>query len=340
MSTLILAIESSCDETAVALVDETRAVRSSLVATQIDVHRQFGGVVPEIAARAHLTCIIPLVAQAMEEAGIAREDVTAIAVTNRPGLIGALLIGVTAAKALAYAWGKPLIGVNHVEGHIAAAKFAHPEMAYPYVALIVSGGHTNIFYVPEEGVYQPVGGTLDDAAGEAFDKAAKILGLGYPGGPAIDKAAQGGDPAAFPWGDACLPRKNPYDFSFSGIKTSVLYAARGQAQGYKGALLLDEKGVADAAASFQHAVVRALVKRTVKVAKEKRVKWVALGGGVAANSALRAALTAAAAKIHCQAAIPPMKLCTDNALMIAARAHELYAKGDFADLTLDALARA
>lgn len=321
-------------------MNERREVLSSLVATQIDIHKQFGGVVPEIAARAHLTCIIPLIDQALAEAHLTKDDIAAIAVTNRPGLIGALLIGLTAAKALAFSWNKPLIGVNHVEGHIAAAKLARPEMTHPYVALIVSGGHTNIFYIPEEGVYQPVGGTLDDAAGEAFDKAAKILGLGYPGGPVIDKAARGGNPKAFPWADACLPRKNPYDFSFSGIKTSILYAARGQAMGYKGELLLDEKGVADAAASFQHAVVRALVKRTIKAAKEKGVKWVALGGGVAANSLLRAELEAAAKKIHCEAAIPPMKLCTDNALMIAARAQELYAKGDFADLTLDAVARA
>jgi len=340
MSVNILALESSCDETAVAIVNEKREVLSSLIATHIDIHRQFGGVVPEIAARAHLTCIIPLISQALEEAKLTPDALSAIAVTNRPGLIGALLIGVTAAKTLAYAWNKPLIGVNHVEGHIAAAQFAHPKMEYPYVALIVSGGHTNIFYIPAVGVYQPVGGTLDDAAGEAFDKAAKILGLGYPGGPVIDKAARNGDIHAFPWADACLPRKNPYDFSFSGIKTSVLFAACGQAQGYKGALLLDEKGVANAAASFQYAVVRALVKRTLKVAKEKRVKWIALGGGVAANSLLRNELAAAAQKIHCQAAIPPMKLCTDNALMIAARAHELYEAGDFADLTLDALARA
>jgi N6-L-threonylcarbamoyladenine synthase len=313
-------------------------VSAALIATQIDIHRQFGGVVPEVAARAHLEAVLPLVETALKQAQISGADLDAIAVTNRPGLIGALLIGVTVAKALALVWDKPLIGVNHLEGHIAAATFSHP-VEYPFVALIVSGGHTNIYYCPAVGAYEKIGATLDDAAGEAFDKAAKILELGFPGGPAIARAAEQGDADFYPWSDSCLPRKNPSDFSFSGLKTAVLYAARGQAAGRKGELLLDAPGVANAAASFQRAVVRALVKRTIKAAKERRVKWIALGGGVAANKVLRAELAAAAQKIHCATAIPPFDLCADNAVMIAARALEMFAAGQFADLNLDAAAR-
>lgn len=339
MEPLILAIESSCDETAGALVRGGREVLAEFVASQVDLHRQFGGVVPEVACRAHMECLLPGVQRLFEESGMSPADLAAVAVTNRPGLIGALLVGVAAAKSLAFAWNKPLIGVNHIEGHIAAASFAHPEMTHPFVALVVSGGHTNIYYIPEQGVYEKVGSTLDDAAGEAFDKAAKILGLGFPGGPAIDKAALAGNPDAYDWRDACLPRKNPYDFSFSGLKTAVLYAARGQKEGRKGPLLLDEQGVHDAAASFQKAVVHALVHRTTRVAKEKGVKWIAIGGGVSANNSLRTEMLKQAVKIGCRVAVPPMKLCTDNAVMIAVRAHELFLKGEFSDLELDAVAR-
>ncbi len=338
-SSLILALESSCDETAGALVRNGREVVGEFVASQIDLHRQYGGVVPEVACRAHMECILPGIKNLLDVSGVSPEELSAIAVTNRPGMIGALLIGVTAAKCLAYAWNKPLIGVNHIQGHIAAAKFAEPELEYPFVALVVSGGHTNIYYIPECGVYRRVGSTLDDAAGEAFDKAAKLLDLGFPGGPVIDKAAKGGDKHAYPWRDACLPRNNPYDFSFSGLKTAVLYAARGQRAGRKGPLLLDAQGVKDAAASFQYAVVRALVKRTVKVAKEKGVGWIAIGGGVSANSALREEMSKAGAKIGCRVAVPPFNLCTDNAVMIGVRAEELYREGCFADMELDALAR-
>ncbi len=340
MDSLILALESSCDETAGAILRNGSQVLAEFVASQIDLHRQFGGVVPEVACRAHMECLLPGVDKMFTDAGLTPQDLDAVAVTNRPGLIGALLVGVSAAKALAYAWNKPIIGVNHIEGHIAAAKFSHPEMEYPFVALVVSGGHTNIYYVPECGVYEKFGSTLDDAAGEAFDKAAKLLDLGFPGGPVIDKAAREGDINAFDWRDACLPRKNPYDFSFSGLKTAVLYAARGQKAGRKGPLLLDRQGVCDAAASFQNAVVRALVNRTIRVAKEKNVKWIAIGGGVSANTSLREAMAEEARKIRCNLAVPPMKLCTDNAVMIAARAHELYCAGEFADLELDACARA
>lgn len=340
MESLILALESSCDETAGAILKDGKEVLAEFVASQIDLHRQFGGVVPEVACRAHMECLLAGVQKMFDEAGVTPDDLNAIAVTNRPGLIGALLVGVSAAKSLAYAWNKPIIGVNHIEGHIAAASFSCPEISYPFVALVVSGGHTNVYYIPECGVYQKMGSTLDDAAGEAFDKAAKLLDLGFPGGPAIDKAARKGDVHAFEWRDACLPRKNPYDFSFSGLKTAVLYAARGQKAGRKGPLLLDEQGVNDAAASFQHSVVRALVNRTIKVAKEKRVKWIAIGGGVSANSYLREMMSEQARKIRCNLAVPPMGLCTDNAVMIAARAHDLYCRGKFDDLELDACARA
>lgn len=340
MKSLILALESSCDETAGALLRDGKEVIGEFVASQIDLHRQFGGVVPEVACRAHMECLLPGVEKMMSDAGVTPEDLSAIAVTNRPGLIGALLVGVTAAKSLAFAWDKPLIGVNHIEGHITAASFSHPEMEYPYVALVVSGGHTNIYYVPEVGKYQKMGSTLDDAAGEAFDKAAKLLDLGFPGGPAIDKAAKNGDPTAYEWRDACLPRNNPYDFSFSGIKTAVLYASRGQRAGRKGPLLLNEQEVADVAASFQSAVVRALVKRTVKVAKEKGVHWIAIGGGVSANTSLRETMKNEASKIRCRVAVPPFSLCTDNAVMIAARGHEHFLAGNFDTLELDACPRA
>lgn len=340
MEPVILAIESSCDETAGAILKGGRTVLAEFVASQIDLHRQFGGVVPEVACRAHMECLLPGVQKMLTDSGLSPQDLSAVAVTNRPGLIGALLVGLSAAKSLAYAWNKPLIGVNHIEGHIAAATFAHPEMSYPFVALVVSGGHTNVYHVPAPGEYVKVGGTLDDAAGEAFDKAAKLLDLGFPGGPAIDRAAAGGDINAFDWRDACLPRKNPYDFSFSGLKTAVLYAARGQKAGRKGPLLLDRQGVSDAAASFQNAVVRALVNRTIRVAREKGVKWIAIGGGVAANTSLRMQMLKEAARIGCRLAIPPLKLCTDNAVMIAARATELYREGKFDDFELDASANA
>lgn len=338
-SSLILAIESSCDETAGALLKDGKEVLGQFVASQIDLHRQFGGVVPEVACRAHMECILPGVKKMLEDAEVKPEELSAIAVTNRPGMVGALLIGVTAAKSLAYAWNKPLIGVNHIQGHIAAAKFAEPELEYPYVALVVSGGHTNVYYIPECGVYKQLSSTLDDAAGEAFDKAAKLLDLGFPGGPVIDKAARSGNKDAYPWRDACLPRNNPYDFSFSGLKTAVLYAARGQRAGRKGPLLLNPQEVCDAAASFQNAVIRALVNRTIKVAKEKEVKWIAIGGGVSANSSLREEMTKAASKIRCRVAVPPMNLCTDNAVMIAVRGEELYRAGKFDDMELDAVAR-
>jgi N6-L-threonylcarbamoyladenine synthase len=336
---LVLGIESSCDETAGALLRGPRTVLGEFVASQVDLHRRFGGVVPEVACRAHMEALLPGLETLFSEADARPDEVDAVAVTNRPGLIGALLVGVTAAKALAAAWEVPLIGVHHIEAHIAAARFAEPGLEPPFVALVVSGGHTNVYFVPETDRYEPWGATRDDAAGEAFDKVAKILDLGFPGGPAIERAAAGGDPARFDWRDACLT-KDGRDFSFSGIKTGVLYAARGQNGGRNGPLLLDEQGVRDAAASFQHAVVHALVTRAVQAARATGAGWIALGGGVAANGALREALGQAAEGAGCRLAVPARSLCTDNAVMIAARGYELFRAGRTDALDLDAHARA
>ncbi len=338
---LILALESSCDETAGAIMRDGREVLSEFVASQIDLHRIYGGVVPEVACRAHMECLLPGVDKLFVDAGITPDRLDAVAVTNRPGLIGALLVGVSAAKGLALAWNKPLIGVDHIEAHVAAAALAKPELREPYVALVVSGGHTNLYLVKSDdngGSHMDcLASTLDDAAGEAFDKAAKLLGLGFPGGPLIEKAGRNGDPKAYPWEKSCLP-KDGVNFSFSGLKTAVLYAARGRA-GRKGPLLLDEQGVLDAAASFQHAVVYALVTRAVEAALANGVEWIALGGGVAANGALRAALEEAAARKNLKTAIPPMKFCTDNAVMVGARAHRLFAAGVRDGFELETAAR-
>lgn len=338
---IILGIESSCDETAGALLLNGREVLAQFVAGQTDLHRQYGGVVPEIACRAHLECMIPGIDSLFKTSGISPSRLSAIAVTNRPGLIGALLVGVAAAKGLALAWGKPLIGVNHIEAHIAAATFAVPEMSCPFVALVVSGGHTNLYRVtldPETGEsYECLGHTLDDAAGEAFDKAAKLLGLGFPGGPRVEKIARGGNPRAHNWKNTCLPEDGK-NFSFSGLKTAVLYAARGRG-GRKSPLILDEQGVADAAASFQAAVTHALTSRAVECALACGSQWVAIGGGVAANGALREEMAASARENGLKVAIPPMSLCTDNAVMVAARADSLFKRGQFDGLDLETAAR-
>ncbi|MCC8165190.1 MAG: tRNA (adenosine(37)-N6)-threonylcarbamoyltransferase complex transferase subunit TsaD [Planctomycetes bacterium] len=340
-SSLILSLESSCDETAGAIVRNGREVLAQFVASQIDLHRAYGGVVPEVACRAHMECLLPGVDTLLREANVRPDDLDAVSVTNRPGLIGALLVGVSAAKALAFGWQKPLIGVDHIEGHIAAAGLNEPELATPYIALVVSGGHTNLYLVEDSrqgvGDMTCLASTLDDAAGEAFDKAAKLLGLGFPGGPRIEKAAVGGNPKAYSWKNACLPPDGE-NFSFSGLKTAVMYAARGRA-GRKGPLLLDEAGVKDAAASFQEAVTHALVERAIAAAAKHRVKWLALGGGVAANGYLRAALEQAAKERGIRVAIPPMSLCTDNAVMSAARAHVLFTAGVRDELDLETVAR-
>lgn len=324
---LILGIESSCDETAAAVVAGGRKVLSNVIASQVDLHKKYGGVVPEIASRKHLEAVLPTIKEALAEAGVTMEQIDAIAVTHGPGLVGTLLVGLSAAKALAYALDKPLIGVNHLQGHIYANFLTDAVPEYPLVCLIVSGGHTDLIYMTGHGEMELLGRTRDDAAGEAFDKVARSVGLGYPGGPQVEKLAALGNPEAIP-----LPRaksENPYDFSFSGLKTAVLqYVQR------KGPL--DDQGRADLAASFQHAVTGALADKTLRAAQEKGVRQVILAGGVAANGALRRAMAAALAPHGIRLGYPPPVLCTDNAAMIAAAGHYLWTSGVRHGLDLNA----
>ena len=280
---LILAIESSCDETAAAVVKNGREVLSNVINTQIAIHTEYGGVVPEIASRKHIENINPVIRKALEDAGVTLDDIDAIGVTYGPGLVGALLVGVAEAKAIAFAKNKPLVGVHHIEGHISANYVENKELEPPFVALVVSGGHTHLVKVNDYGEYEIVGRTRDDAAGEAFDKVARAIGLGYPGGPKIDKLAKEGNPDAIEFPRAHVDDA-PYDFSFSGIKSAVLnYINSANMQG-------KEINRADVAASFQKAVVDALVSRAVRLAKECGMDKLAIAGGVASNSALRAAL--------------------------------------------------
>jgi len=300
---VILALETSCDETAAAVVGEDGRVRASVVASQADLHARFGGVVPEVASRRHLELISPVVRAALEEAGAGLGEMRLVAVTQGPGLIGALLVGISAAKALAFGLGLPLAPVDHLHGHVASL-FLEPEpVEPPFLCLLATGGHTLLLDVRERGGYRVVGSTLDDAAGEAFDKGARLLGLGYPGGAALDRLAREGDPEAFRFPVARVPG---FDFSFSGLKTALLYAVRGLSEEEL------ERRRADLAASYQRAIVRALVERTRTAADELGFERVAVVGGVAANSELRAALP--------DAALAPLALCTDNAAMIASAA--------------------
>jgi N6-L-threonylcarbamoyladenine synthase len=305
-STLVLGIETSCDETAAALVLGGYDIASSVVSSQIDLHAAFGGVVPEIASRAHLDLINPVIARAIVEAGVDEKRIDAVACTIGPGLIGALLVGVSAAKGLALAWDVPFVGVNHLEAHLYAALLDDPSTELPIVVLLVSGGHTMLVEMTAPGVYRLLGQTIDDAGGEAFDKVARFLGLGYPGGPAIEKLARRGDPTAiaFPRG----MRDDGLDFSFSGLKTSVTYHMRKH----------PDADVADVAASFQEAVVDVLVHKARRAAAEVGARGIALGGGVAANGRLREALLGACAADGIRGYVPSPAMCTDNAAMIAA----------------------
>jgi N6-L-threonylcarbamoyladenine synthase len=325
---LILGIESSCDETAAAVVAGGRTVLSNIIASQIDLHKQYGGVVPEIASRKHLEMVLPTIREALAAAGTTLEQIDAIAVTHGPGLVGTLLVGLSAAKALAYALDKPLVGVNHLLGHI-YANFLVPEPpVFPLVCLIVSGGHTDLIYMTGHGEMELLGRTRDDAAGEAFDKVARSVGLGYPGGPQVEKLARSGNPEAVP-----LPRahtEGPYDFSFSGLKTAVLQYAQRTGP-------LSDQQQADLAASFQRAVTGALTEKTVRAAREKGVSQVILAGGVAANGALRQAMTEALAPHGIRLGYPPPVLCTDNAAMIAAAGHFLWSSGVRHELDLNAV---
>ena len=324
----ILAIESSCDETAAAVVEDGRKILSNAVFTQIDLHALYGGVVPEIASRAHVEKVDRMVDQALADAGMTLSDVDAIAVTYGPGLVGALLTGVSCAKALAYVSKKPLIPVNHIEGHICANFLTDPELKPPFACLVVSGGHSHLFAVEDYGVYRIIGQTQDDAAGEAFDKAARVLNIPYPGGPLLDKLAEEGNPFAMK-----LPRpktEGKYDYSFSGLKTAFINAVHNARQ--KGETLND----ADLAASFRHAVVSFLVDKAMLAADEMGLKKMALAGGVSANSLLRREMEAACKKRGIALYMPTLSLCGDNAAMIASAGYYRLRRGEIADLTLNA----
>ncbi len=318
---LILALETSCDETAAALVEDGH-IRSNVVSSQADLHARFGGVVPEVASRRHLELVMPVVREALAEADVTLADVETVAVTQGPGLIGALLVGLSAAKALAWGRGLPLAPVNHLHGHVASLYLEPDPLEPPFLCLLASGGHTLLVDVPEHGAFRRLGTTIDDAAGEAFDKGARLLGLGYPGGAEIDRLARDGDPEAFDFPVARVPG---LDFSFSGVKTALLYAVRDLGDG-----LPDRR--ADLAASYQRAIVRALVQRTQEAAEQTGAERLAVVGGVAANSELRASLPDAKA--------PPLALCTDNAAMIASAARYVQAIPPPGYLALDAYASA
>ena len=319
----ILAIETSCDETAAAVVENGRRVLSSVVSSQVDLHACFGGVVPEVASRAHVELLTPVVAEALLEAGVEGRELDAVAVTIGPGLIGALLVGISAAKAYSLAWGIPLVGVNHMEAHLHAAFLEEPDLQLPVVVLLVSGGHTLLIAMgsagPDEAfpfTYRLLGQTIDDAAGEAFDKVARFLGLGYPGGPAIDRLAVEGNPEAVRFPRAM--RDDGYDFSFSGLKTSVINHVRKR----------PELDVADIAASFQEAVVDVLITKARRAAEQLGAGGICIGGGVAANSVLRRRLAEVCAEDGIRAYVPSRALCTDNAAMIAVTAwYRLRADG-------------
>ena len=327
---LTLGIETSCDETSAAVLRGTRDLRSCVIATQIPIHQKYGGVVPEIASRNHILSILPVVEQAREEANVRLADIDQVAVTYGPGLVGALLVGVSAAKALAFSLGVPLIGVNHLEGHIFANFLATEELTPPFMALVVSGGHTALVDVADYETFRQMGRTRDDAAGEAVDKVARVMGLPYPGGPEIDKLAREGDPAAIDFPRA-LAQEGNYEFSFSGLKSAVLNYINSEKM--KGR----ELNKADIAASFQSAVVEILVHKAIEAIREAGRDTLVLAGGVAANKALEQRLRETAAAKGVRYLYPPPRLCTDNAAMIACRGAYQAAAGKCCDLYLNAV---
>jgi N6-L-threonylcarbamoyladenine synthase len=342
----ILAIETSCDETAAAIVDETAdparpwIVRSSVVASQVAIHREWGGVVPELASRQHVRDICGVVEQALAEAGAAPSELGAVAVTQGPGLVGSLLVGVSFAKSLAAAWGLPLVPVHHLAGHIESLFLQHGPLPLPAIVLVVSGGHTSLYEVREPGRYRAVGRTRDDAAGEAYDKVAKLLGLGYPGGPVIDKLARAGDDRAYAFPVARMThpdrnaplQKGQWDFSFSGLKTAVLRHVRARGDGWAPG----EREIADICASFQRAVVEALLDKTFAAARWYGARSVGIAGGVSANSRLRADAAAAGERAGLPVFVPTIALSTDNAAMIAAAGLRRFHEGVRAGLDLNA----
>jgi N6-L-threonylcarbamoyladenine synthase len=325
---IVLGIETSCDETGVAVVEDSR-IRSNVIASQIDLHARFGGVVPELASRAHVMTITPAIDQALAEARIGPHDLDAVAVTIGPGLIGALLVGVAAAKAMAAALDMPLIGVNHLEGHIESAFLQEPDLEPPVIALIVSGGHTMIALMAEHGRFEILGQTIDDAAGEAFDKVARFLGLGFPGGPEIDRLAREGDATAYRFPRALLNEPN-YDFSLSGLKTAVIRWAREREA------MDEEFDIADVAASFQEAIVEVQVAKTIRAARDRGIGSVVIAGGVAANSRLREMMRLKGEQAGLRVVTPSPALCTDNGAMIAAAGARRLARGETTGLDVGA----
>lgn len=326
----ILGIESSCDETSAAVVLNGRRVLSNIIASQVDLHAQYGGVVPEIASRKHVELILPVIDKALAEAGTSLEAIDALAVTYGPGLVGALLVGVSAAKSMAFALNKPLVKVNHIEGHIAANYLAHESLEPPYLCLVASGGHSHIIHIRGYSEFEILGRTRDDAAGEAFDKIARVLGLGYPGGPAVDRMAQKGNPGAYRFPRVQFEDAH-YDFSFSGLKTAVINTVH----------QLEQKGeplpVEDICASFQQAVVDVLVDHTVKAARSLKLNTICIAGGVAANSLLRNTMKDRAGKLGMTVLYPTPVLCTDNAAMIASAGYFSFVEGKESDWRLNAV---
>lgn len=325
---LILGIESSCDETAASIVKNGRQILANVVNSQISIHQQFGGVVPEVASRKHIENIAQVVDTAFKEAQLSYSEIDAVAVTNRPGLIGALLVGLSFAKAFAYGLNKPLIAVNHLEGHIYANLLEHEHITFPAICLVVSGGHTSLLYMQNMGESEVIGETRDDAAGEAFDKVARFLGLGYPGGPAIQKAAQNGEAGLFKLPRVFLDRDD-YEFSFSGLKTAAMNLWTKQ-------LRRGENHVENMAAEFQSALVEVLVEKTIRAAKGYQAGTILLAGGVAANQALRDTMVLRAQTEGLKLYYPSLRLCTDNAAMIAGKAHSDYINRHFAPLNINA----
>ena len=327
---ITLAIESSCDETACAILKNGRQVLANVISTQIDIHKKFGGVVPEVASRKHIENIDRVVEEALEKAGMKFSDISHIAVTYGPGLVGALLVGLSYAKSLAFSLGIPLVGVNHIEGHLSANYIEHEDLVPPFVTLIVSGGHTHLVEVKDYGDYEILGKTKDDASGEAFDKIARAMGLGYPGGPIVDRLAKEGDPNAIDFPRACIHEEG-YDFSFSGLKSSVL--------NYLNSMKMKEKEIVaeDVCASFQAAVVDVLSYKAIKATKDKGYTRLTLSGGVAANSALRDTLKTRAELEGIDLKYPPMVLCTDNAAMIGCAGYYRYINGRRDDMYLNAV---
>ena len=325
---VVLAIETSCDETAAAVIKNGREILSDVVSTQIEIHKKFGGVVPEVASRNHVVDINPVIEEAVNKSGIKLEEIDVIAATYGPGLVGALLVGLSSAKALAYALNKPFVGVNHIQGHIAANYLAFKDLKPPFISLIVSGGHTHIVEVEDYNKINILGKTKDDAAGEAYDKVARAIGLGYPGGPLVDKLAKEGTAnIEFP---KAMYKEDNYDFSFSGIKSAVLNYINSKK------MKDEEYNKADIAASFQKAVVEILVYKTIKAVKDKGYDKVVLSGGVSANSALRELMKSKCEENNLGIYYPPLNLCTDNAAMIGSCAYYRYANGIANDMYLNA----